>query len=214
MIPNGRETLALERKQIGVAPPSENETFVSDGRHPRRQRPASAPRSRHVIAATATNSASLYVSIIRTMSLVTATIGDHNLRPKWLPSGVADLRAHARTAPPRRNFFGFAPLNPKGLEFTAMRNTITRTTIAGLAALSLMGSLLATAEPAAAGGVHVGGGGHGGGFHGGGGGFHGGGFHGGGFHGGGWHGGGWQAVAGTAVAGMAADGAARPWSAD
>jgi hypothetical protein len=73
-----------------------------------------------------------------------------------------------------------------------MRNTITRTTIAGLAALSLMGSLLATAEPAAAAGVHVGGGGgHVGGFHGGGGGFHGGGVHAGGFHGGGFHGGGY-----------------------
>ena len=33
-----------------------------------------------------------------------------------------------------------------------MRNTITRATIAGLAALSLMGSLVATSEPAAAGG--------------------------------------------------------------
>jgi hypothetical protein len=78
-------------------------------------------------------------------------------------------------------------LDPEGLEFTAMRNTIAKTTIAGLTALSLMGSLLATAEPAAAAGALHGGGG---GFHGGGGGFHGGGFHGGGFHGGGWHGGG------------------------
>ena len=95
-----------------------------------------------------------------------------------------------------------------------MRNTITRTAIAGLAALSLMGSLLATAEPAAAGGVHVGGGGG---------------------HVGGStaavvvstaaastvavsteavvHGGDTQAV-GTAVVGMVADGAARPLSAD
>src|SRR5271163_2542076 len=59
-----------------------------------------------------------------------------------------------------------------------MRNTITRSTIAGLAALSLMGSLIATSEPAAAQ------------FHGGG---RGGGFHGGGFHGGGWHGG-WRSA--------------------
>jgi hypothetical protein len=104
-------------------------------------------------------------------------------------------------------------LNPKELEFTAMRNTITRTTIAGLAALSLMGSLVATSEPAAAGGVHVGGGGHGGGFHGGGGGFHGGGWHGGGggWHGGGWHGGGggWHGGGwgGAAVVGGLAAGA-------
>ena len=95
-----------------------------------------------------------------------------------------------------------------------MRNTITRSTIAGLAALSLMGSLIATTEPATAafrGGGH--GGFHGGGFHGGG--FHGGGFHGGGFHGGGWHwtaawhGGGWGGGgwAGPAVLGGLAAGA-------
>ncbi|MGB7977187.1 MAG: hypothetical protein WCF81_23185, partial [Roseiarcus sp.] len=69
-----------------------------------------------------------------------------------------------------------------------MRNTISRATIAGLAALSLMGSLIATSEPASAAGFH--GGFHGGGFHGGG--FHGGGWHGGGWHGGGWRGGGWH----------------------
>jgi hypothetical protein len=78
-----------------------------------------------------------------------------------------------------------------------MRNTITRATIAGLAALSLAGSVIATSEPAAA--AHF----HGGGFHG----FHGGGFHGG-WHGGGWHGGwrggGW---AGPAIVGGLAAGA-------
>ena len=86
-----------------------------------------------------------------------------------------------------------------------MRNAITRTTIAGLAALSLIGSLVATTEPAAAGGNVRGGfhGGHGGGFHGGG--FHGGGWHGGGWHGGGgWRGGGW---AGPAIVGGLAAGA-------
>ena len=89
-----------------------------------------------------------------------------------------------------------------------MRNTISRATIAGLAALSLMGSLIATSEPAAAqfhgggrGGFH-GGGWHGGGFHGGG--WHGGGWHGGGWHGNGWGGGGW---AGPAVVGGLAAGA-------
>jgi hypothetical protein len=153
------------------------------------------------------------------MSLVRGTIGDHNLTPKWLPSGVK-ISGRSPDRSNTRNFFDLAPLNPKELEFTAMRNTITRTTIAGLAALSLMGSLLATAEPAAAAGVHVGGGGgHGGGFHGGGagfhgggGGFHGGGFHGGGFHGGGYagggHGGGWHGGwAGPAVVGGLAAGA-------
>jgi hypothetical protein len=103
-----------------------------------------------------------------------------------------------------------------------MRNAITRTTIAGLAALSLVGSLLGTVEPSVAAGLHGGGGGHGGGgFHGGGGGFHGGGFHGGGFHGGvargggwhggggGWHGGGWggPAVIGGLAAGALLGGA-------
>ena len=77
-----------------------------------------------------------------------------------------------------------------------MRNTISRATIAGLAALSLMGSLIATSEPAAA---QFHGGGRGGGFHGGGG------WHGGGWHGGGWHrGGGW---AGPAIVGGLAAGA-------
>jgi hypothetical protein len=72
-----------------------------------------------------------------------------------------------------------------------MRNTISRATIAGLAALSLMGSLVATSEPAAA---QFHGGGRGGGFHGGGG-----------WHGGGWHrGGGW---AGPAIVGGLAAGA-------
>jgi hypothetical protein len=92
-----------------------------------------------------------------------------------------------------------------------MRNTITRATIAGLTALSLMGSLIATTEPALATSLH-GGGGHGGGFHGGGfhgGGFHGGGWHGGGWHGGGWHGGGWHGGGwgGAAVVGGLAAGA-------
>lgn len=79
-----------------------------------------------------------------------------------------------------------------------MRNTISRATIAGLAALSLMGSLVATSEPAAAQ------------FHGGGrgGGFHGGGWHGGGWHGGGWHRGGWGGGwAGPAIVGGLAAGA-------
>jgi hypothetical protein len=86
-----------------------------------------------------------------------------------------------------------------------MRNTISRATIAGLAALSLMGSLVATSEPAAA---QFHGGGRGGGIHGGG--FHGGGFHGGGWHGGGWHGGGWHrggGWAGPAIVGGLAAGA-------
>ncbi len=54
-----------------------------------------------------------------------------------------------------------------------MRNTMSKTMIAGVAALSLVGSVFATTEPATAGYWH------GGGFHGGGG-----------WHGGGWHGGG------------------------
>ncbi len=87
-----------------------------------------------------------------------------------------------------------------------MRNTITRTTIAGLTALSLMGSLVATTEPAAAAGRFHGGGFHGGGFHGHS--FHGGGWHGGGWHGGGWHGGGWHGGwAGPAIVGGLAAGA-------
>jgi hypothetical protein len=80
-----------------------------------------------------------------------------------------------------------------------MRN-ITRTSIAGLTALSLMGFLVATTEPAVA---QFHGGGRGGGNHGGG--WHGGGWHGGGWHGGGWHrGGGW---AGPAIVGGLAAGA-------
>ena len=91
-----------------------------------------------------------------------------------------------------------------------MRTSLTRTMTAGLTAVFLAGSLLATAEPAAAaGGFHGGRGGtfHGGGFHGGG--FHGGGWHGGGWHGGGWHGGGWHGGgwAGPAVVGGLAAGA-------
>ena len=79
-----------------------------------------------------------------------------------------------------------------------MRNTISRAMIAGIAALSLTGSLFVTTEPATAAGFWHGGGG-----------FHGGGWHGGGWHGGGWHGGGgWMAAAG--MAGVA--GGARPWS--
>ena len=77
-----------------------------------------------------------------------------------------------------------------------MRNTITRATIAGLAALSLAGSLVATSEPAAAAHFH-------GGFHGYHGGWHGGGWHGGGWHHG-WRGGGWG---GAAVLGGLAAGA-------
>ena len=69
-----------------------------------------------------------------------------------------------------------------------MRNTISKAIVAGLAALSLAASLVATAEPASAQTWHGGGGGfHGGGaWHGGGGAWHGGGY---GWHGGGWHGG-------------------------
>lgn len=76
-----------------------------------------------------------------------------------------------------------------------MRNTISRAAIAGLTALSLMGSLIATSEPAAAQRWH-GGGGRG---------WHGGGWHGGGWHhGGGWRGRGW---AGPAIIGGLAAGA-------
>ena len=53
-----------------------------------------------------------------------------------------------------------------------MRNTISKAVIAGLTALSLTGSLIATTEAVAAADFH------------GGRAFHGGGFHGGGFHGG------------------------------
>ena len=74
-------------------------------------------------------------------------------------------------------------------------NTISKVAIAGLAALSLTGSLVVTTEPAAAAFR-----GHGGGFHGG---WHGGGWHGGHWHGGHWHGG-W---AGPAILGGLAAGA-------
>jgi hypothetical protein len=73
-----------------------------------------------------------------------------------------------------------------------MRNTISRAAIAGLAALSLTASLVATTEPAAA--QHWRGG-RGGGWHGG--------WHGRGWHGR-WHGGGW---AGPAIVGGLAAGA-------
>jgi hypothetical protein len=78
-----------------------------------------------------------------------------------------------------------------------MRNTIIRATIAGLTALSLVGSLIATSEPAAAAFRHGGGGFHGGGFRGGG-------WRGDGWHGGGARGGGW---AGPAIVGGLAAGA-------
>jgi hypothetical protein len=67
-------------------------------------------------------------------------------------------------------------------------NTISKVAIAGLAALSLTGSLVATTEPAAAAHWHAGGRG---------------GWHGGHWHGG-WHGGGW---AGPAIIGGLAAGA-------
>jgi hypothetical protein len=74
-----------------------------------------------------------------------------------------------------------------------MRTTIFKTLIAGLSAISLMASVLATAQPAGAANWH------GGGWHGAGG------WHGGGWHGGRWHGGaGW---AGPAVVGGLAAGA-------
>ena len=71
-----------------------------------------------------------------------------------------------------------------------MRNTISKAMIAGVAALSLAGSVFATTEPATAAGYWRGGGG-----------FHGGGWHGGGWHGGGrgWNGGGGWGWGGPAV---------------
>ncbi len=70
-----------------------------------------------------------------------------------------------------------------------MRNTISKAMIAGVAALSLAGSVFVTTEPATAAGFWHGGGG----------------FHGGGWRGGGWHGGGgWW---GPAVVGGLAAGA-------
>ena len=81
-----------------------------------------------------------------------------------------------------------------------MRNIISKSAIAALAALSLTASAFAvTVEPASAAGPAFHGGGRvGGGWHGGGG------WRGGGWHGGGWHGGGW---AGPAVVGGLAAGA-------
>ena len=80
-----------------------------------------------------------------------------------------------------------------------MRNTIAKATIAGLTALSLAGSLIATTEPAASANFRGGGGFHGGGFRGG--------WHGGGFRGG-WHGGGFRGGwAGPAIVGGLAAGA-------
>jgi len=109
------------------------------------------------------------------------------------------LPGAARDSSENGNSFRFTPLNPEDWS-SPMRN-ISRTTIAGLTALSLIGSLVATTEPSAAGGWH-GGGWHGGGWHGGG--WHGGGWHGGGWHRGGWGGGGW---AGPAIVGGLAAGA-------
>jgi hypothetical protein len=79
-----------------------------------------------------------------------------------------------------------------------MRNTISKAMIAGVAALSLAGSVFATTEPATAAGFWRGGGG-----------FHGGGWHGGGWHGGGrgWNGGGGWGWGGPAVIGGLAAGA-------
>ena len=57
-----------------------------------------------------------------------------------------------------------------------MRNTLPKTMVAGVAALSLAASVLATTEPASA-AFRYGGGGFG-------------------WHGGGWHGGGWGACSG------------------
>jgi hypothetical protein len=72
-----------------------------------------------------------------------------------------------------------------------MRNTMSKAIIAGLAALSLGASALATADPASAAWR---GGGRMGAWHGG--------WRGGGWHGGGWHGGGWWGPA--IVGGLAA----------
>jgi hypothetical protein len=81
-----------------------------------------------------------------------------------------------------------------------MQNTLSKTIIAGLAALSLGASALATAEPATAAVFH----GHGGGFHGG---WHGGGVaRGGGYYGGG----GWWGPA--IVGGLAAGALAAPYA--
>jgi len=79
-----------------------------------------------------------------------------------------------------------------------MRNTMSKTIIAGLAALAVGASALATVEPASAAGRAW----HGGGFHGG--------WHGGGWHGGGWHGGGW--VGPAIIGGLAAGALAAPYA--
>src|SRR5271166_4488769 len=71
-----------------------------------------------------------------------------------------------------------------------MRNMISKAIVAGVAALSLAASLVATAEPASAQVRHGGGAWHGGGWHGGG--WHGGGWHGGGYGRGVWHNGYWR----------------------
>ena len=82
-----------------------------------------------------------------------------------------------------------------------MRNTLSKSMIVALAALSLTASAVAIEPASAAGPTFHGGGRGGGGWHGGGGGWHGGG---GGWRGGGWHGGGW---AGPAIVGGLAAGA-------
>jgi hypothetical protein len=76
-----------------------------------------------------------------------------------------------------------------------MRNTLSKTMVAGLAALSLTACVFTTTEPANAAFRFGGGGFHSGfhsGFHGGGFGWRGGGWRGGGWRGGGWRGGGWR----------------------
>ncbi|HEY1453499.1 MAG TPA: hypothetical protein VGF57_08560 [Roseiarcus sp.] len=80
-----------------------------------------------------------------------------------------------------------------------MGRSISRTIVAGLAALAMSAAVVLPSTPASAGGgFRMGGGGFGGGWHGGGGwgggGFRGGGWGGGGWHGGGWGGGGWRGV--------------------
>jgi hypothetical protein len=76
-----------------------------------------------------------------------------------------------------------------------MGKSISKTIVAGLAALAMAAAVVLPSTPASAGGgFRMGGGGFGGGFHGGG--WGGGGFRGGGWGGGGWHGGGggWRGV--------------------
>ena len=82
-----------------------------------------------------------------------------------------------------------------------MRNTISKAMIAGLAELTLAGSVLATTEPASAAVLHGGGGARGGAWHGGGGAWLGGGA----WHGGGrgWNGGGGGWWGPAAVGGLA-----------